>query len=776
MADSFVTYSLTSGGLPDATFVVSFARVVEELNAPYRVEVAFRSNDPAADLSLMLGQDFALEIRRGANVRRVVGVVRHIEEGEQTEDVAPKLVGVPALWMLGLRRNTRIFQEKTVTEILEDVLGAGLSPYSRSARLDVEKTYPRREYCVQYQETDLDFVHRLVEEEGIHYAFEHDGEQEVLVFYDANAQHPEVPTGKTIPLQAHNLAVHDEEPIVLFRRRHRATTTSVVVADWDWTKGTMPFDAEARSTDDLGRDRESYEHSEGRSLTIWDYDAGAKAYQSNDASEQATLRKEAANQGRILGQGIGRVISMAPGQRFELVGHPTAGVDAEYILVRVEHVSRVTALGAADDTNQDAYHNRFECIPASVPYRPERRAQKPSVHGVQTAVVVGPAGEEIHTDEHGRIKVQLHWDREGQNDADSSCWIRVQQAWSGAGWGFWYLPRIGMEVVVHFVDGDPDRPLVTGCLYNANNLPPYPLPDEKTKSTIKSNSSLGGGGFNELRFEDKKGSEEIFTHAQKDYNEVVEHDHTTLVHNDQSNEIDRDQTQLVKNNQTETVQGNQTMTVDGNRKVQVKADYDETIEGTEKRTVTGDVTETFDATETRTITGNVDETIGAEETRQITGAHKETVDGSESITRAAGSTHIVSTTLDQSVDAGISVTTPMWQIQALAGFNVTATGGIKLNAGTISLSAPGGVTMVDQFWEWAGVFKNGSGGFKRSYTHIKDEFAGVTMEVNVLKGELEVFNASQVGVEIKTAGLAVLSPITNIWVGAVRVENGPEVG
>src|SRR5690606_3464990 len=186
-----------------------------------------------------------------------------------------------------------------------------------------------------------------------------------------------------------------------------------------------------------------------------------------------------------------------------------------------------------------------------------------------------------------------------------TCWVRVQQPWAGAGWGFWWVPRIGMEVVVHFIDGDPDRPLATAAVYNGTNPTPYALPDEKTKSTIKSNSSLGGGGFNEFRFEDKAGDEEIYTHAQKDYNEVVENDHTTLVHHDQTITVDNNQTQEIGANQTETVHGNQQLTVDGNRTIHVKSAYSETVDGTETRRVTGDVTETFDANETRSVGANL---------------------------------------------------------------------------------------------------------------------------------------------------------------------------
>jgi len=329
---------------------------------------------------------------------------------------------------------------------------------------------------------------------------------------------------------------------------------------------------------------------------------------------------------------------------------------------------------------------------------------KPRVDGIQTAVVTGPSGEEIHVDEHGRIKVQFHWDRENPADETSSCWIRCEQDWSGPGWGFWWVPRIGMEVVVHFVDGDPDRPLVSGCVYNASNPTPYALPDEKTKSTIKSNSSLGGGGFNEFRYEDKAGEEEIFTHAQKDYDEVVENDHSTLVHHDQTNEVDNDQTQTIHNDQTERVDVDQTMSVGGNRDVHVEGNFDETVDGTETRQVTGDVTETFEANETRTVSADVTEDIAADETRTITGDQTEDIGGDHTQEITGASTVTISGSLTRTVTGGIQSTTPAAHtLIANGGMDVTAAAGVKWKAtGGATIIAPGGVTWIDGNNDWFG--------------------------------------------------------------------------
>jgi type VI secretion system secreted protein VgrG len=338
--------------------------------------------------------------------------------------------------------------------------------------------------------------------------------------------------------------------------------------------------------------------------------------------------------------------------------------------------------------------------PRATAYRPRRRAAKPSISSIQTAIVTGPPGEEIYVDEHGRIKVQFHWDRENPADDTSSCWIRVQQPWAGAGWGFWWVPRIGMEVVVHFVDGDPDRPLVTGCVYNGTNDLPYPLPAEKTKSTIKSNSTPGGGGFNEFRFEDKAGSEEIYTHAQKDYNEVVENNHTTLVHDNQTITVDVDQTQTIGANQTETVHGNQVMTVDANRVVHVKTNFDETVNATETRLVKGNVSETFQSNETRMIAANVTETISASETVGIVGNQTETIVGNRTIdvgatSRRPSPRHAARSSARASRCRPAAPTTSPRRAAARS----CALGGVNIDAAGDSTIGPGGITRSTT-WEW----------------------------------------------------------------------------
>jgi type VI secretion system secreted protein VgrG len=755
MTQKSLRYEIECAALGGAEVAVGSVRAVEALDAPYRVDVRVLVADPDLDPATLLGTDASVRIARGDHERRFVGLVRTVFDGgvEPARGLVMDLRIEPAFGLLALRRDTRMFQGKTAPEILEAVLGQGLAPYGRSVRLELSGSYATREYCLQYQETDLDFVQRLMEEEGIAYSFDFAEDTEVLVLRDANRAYPAVESLSS-PLQLHvdDLYVRDAEPVHSFATRLRHTTTSVVIADWDWTKqGDMGVTAESRGTDAQGRDRESYEHGLFWNLQLWDYATGSRRYQKNEATPQSALRRDAAIVDALVADGTSRVIGLSAGVTFELVGHPTVGVDGEYLVTRVVHESTPPPQLRGGTAETERYHNRFECIPIAVTHRPKRRTPKPRIASIQTAVVTGPAGEEIHVDEHGRIKVQFHWDRENPADETSSCWVRCQQVWAGDGWGFWWVPRIGMEVVVSFVDGDPDRPLVTGAVYDGTNGTPYPLPDEKTKSTIKSNSSLGGGGFNEFRFEDKAGSEEIYTHAQKDYNEVVENDHNTLVHNNQTNTVDVDQTQVIGANQTETVHGNQEMTVDGNRTVHVKSNFDETVDGTETRHVAGNVTETFDSNEERTISGNVTETISGNETRTISGSQSETITGSQTATVSGSDTQTITGSLSQTITGGVTSTTPAAHtISAVGGFNITAAAGIKMLAPAgFKMVVPGGVTQLDSFYDWTGIKQTEVGVLATAVTGLKIEAAAISMGATAVK--FEDVGAEIAGTLVKTA-------------------------
>ena len=697
-----LVHTFESAAFAGTTIEVDTLQIREALNEPYLATAVLLHPDRDADMTQLLGKDGTFTVGRAGLLRTFHGIVTKVTEGEPVMPdgtIWARIELSPALHLLKLRRNTRMFQNETVPDILQTVLEEALGPYSREITLSLDESYDPREYCLQYQETDFEFVSRLMEEEGISYHFDQSGEKEVLVLGDGNGVFERAETLEdAILYQPNELAAPEHENFYSFRVGMVHTTTATSVGDWDWTQGNMIVREEGEDADARGRVRESYEHGWGHSVRIHSYDEGARRYQAHDAVRQKGIRLEAKVRDLKTARGISRAIGLGAAKVFTISGHHEPGVDGDWLITEVVHraLAENTEMGTAG-----AYENTVVCIPADTPYRPVRRTPKPSIGGVQTAVVTGPSGEEIHVDEHGRIKVLFHWDRENAADENSSCWIRVKQEWAGAGWGWWWVPRIGMEVLVHFIDGDPDRPLVTGVFYDADRPTPYALPDEKTKSTIKSESSLGGGGFNEFRFEDKAGSEQIFTHAQKDYNEVVENDHNTLVHHDQSNEVDVDQTQTIHNNQTERVDVDQTMTIGGNRTVHVEGNYDETVDGTETRHTVGDVTETFESTETRTIGASVTETIGADETRTIATNQTESITGDHTLTVGAAQDITVTGAFSESIDGGITTTTPgAVTATAVGGWNLTADGGITfIAAAGAKIIAPGGMQRIDYEWD-----------------------------------------------------------------------------
>lgn len=684
MPANVVSSTLVTPALQGMVFQVGGVWLEEALDHPFAATVTLELA-PGQDLdtAAVVNDEATLVLERpGLPPRRLVGMVERARQDRRRPDgeTVIELRVVPALALLGYTRNTRIFQDQSAIEILEAVLGEGLGAYGREVQVLTSEEYPKREYCVQYQESDLHFAQRLMEEEGITYAFDHEGEVEVMGLYDRNDDQPEL-ADAVVPYVPTWAEVSDQEGVVSVAPRRTATTTSVVVLDYDFSGPTGHTD-ETRGSDPMGRDRESYEHGWGAALTIGDYDEGVGRYQAQDATRQAQVRQEGFVVRDDMIVGLSRARGLAPGRRFTLSGHE---LDGDYLVVSVQHEDRVPDdVGPESD---DGYHNRFEAIPVGVPYRPERRTPKPQIHSVLHAVITGPGGEEIHTDSHGRVKVQFPWDREGANDEHTTCWLRVSQPWAGSGWGFVYIPRIGMEATVAFAHGDPDKPVVLATQYNGTHLPPYELPGEKSKSTIKSESTIGRGGFNELRFEDAKGDEQVYIHAQKDFDEEVENNHTTTVGHDQENHVGNDQTQNVHGKQVEEITSNQSMTVKGKREVFVFGGFDETIDTGEERTVLEGSTETIIGDEKRMITGGSEEAILGGETRTLIGNQTELITTSVDQTVVGASSRVITGSLSCTALGPI-----LWNanatytLTAIAGFTLTGTGGIMIMAPTINVT------------------------------------------------------------------------------------------
>jgi len=560
----------------------------------YEAELLHEENDPGftptpVDVKSILGKAVTVSIeQRDKTKRTFTGIVNHFSQGNRNVRFSYYYATiVPHVWLLTQNIQSRIFQNMSVPDILKKVFTGFDVSYQ------LQGTYNPRNYCVQYREPDFDFASRLMEEEGIYYFFEHSGGKHKMVVADTPQSHLDCPSKSEIPF---GLKVPTNKDFITSIKRwqtdHKLQTGKVTFWDYNFQLPTNRLDAVQPSLFTVGDNQklEIYEYPGGYARK---YDGIAAAGGENVGDLQNVFpdkKKTAENMMESLdaqyktATGISDCSSMTTGYRFTLINHPTSDVNGKYVITSVTHETEQNPTYVTDDIVEQPYSNNFTCIAfgeGQPSFRPTRKTPKPIIQGSQTAVVVGPGGEEIFTDKYGRVKVQFHWDRDGKGDANSSCWMRVAQTWASNKWGAMFIPRIGMEVLVHFLEGDPDQPIITGCVYNPQAMPPYTLPDEKTKSTIKSDSSKGGGGFNEFRFEDKKGSEQIFIHAEKnqdiriknDCMELVKHDRHLIVENEQFEKVKKDKHLQVVGDHNEKVGGTMSLEVGSDLQEKVKMNY-----------------------------------------------------------------------------------------------------------------------------------------------------------------------------------------------------------
>lgn len=488
----------------------------------------------------------------------------------------------PKTWLLSRASNCSIIQKKNIPDIIKFILDKhGVT----DVKMKLQGTYKEREYCVQYRETDLNFINRLMEEEGIYYWFEHGSSSHVITLCDAMTMH-EKTTGNSsvVYFPQTNEGRRKEEHIYEWNLSQEIQSGAYVLND---------FDFETPSTDLKSKSSIPGSHAEANK-EIYDYPG--EYTKTSDGNQYAKVRMEElrARHENITARGNAR--QLATGSKFTLSEFPRADQNREYLIVSTQIVlqnNEYESLGISD--SPEPYQCTCSVLSTEYTYRPPRLTPMPIVQGVQTAKVVGPSGDEIHTDKYGRVKVQFHWDRDGQKNENSSCWVRVAQIWAGKNWGAMHIPRIGQEVIVDFLEGNPDYPIVTGRVYNAEQMPPYELPANMTQSGIKSRSTKGGSSdnFNELRFEDKKGEEEIYLHAEKNFTRIVENDDVhkigfdkkdpgdqkVEIYNDRVVSLEKGKDQLtVKegNRIAEIKMGDDQLTVNqGNRKAEIKTGNDD---------------------------------------------------------------------------------------------------------------------------------------------------------------------------------------------------------
>ncbi|KFA90557.1 type VI secretion system Vgr family protein [Archangium violaceum] len=589
----------------------------EAISQPYTLDVLLAApSDVSVDERALLGQNALLAVHLGEDGERyfhgVVSRVTRWEAGGSEERLRYRATIVPRWWTLKHTRNSRIFQEKTVPDIVHEVLGDALVEH----RLELNGSYATRTYCVQYRESDFDFVSRLLEEEGIFYYFEHTEDAHTLVLADTSLGCPAMPGEARLVFRTTTKMVADSEYVHEFSSQLQVQPGAVALRDYNFVRPSQ--DLTATSTDD---EAES-------SLEVYDYPGCYEAPGTGKALAKVRLEELRA---RVeLASGASNCRRLRAGHTLELDEHPADAFNRGYLVLSARHEGRqpeVLLFEGQPDARQESYRNTFTCLPAKVPYRPPRTTPRPLIPGAQTAIVVGPSGEEIHTDEHGRIKVQFHWDREGGRDDKSSCWIRVSQSWAGPGWGALYLPRIGHEVVVEFLEGDPDRPLVTGSVYNGENPPPISLPDDKTRSTLRSSSSPGGDGSNELRFEDAAGQEQVYFHAQKDLDIVVENDKTQQVGGNETLLVKKDRSRTIEGNQSLEVKKNDDSVIGGNQSLRVDKDRSTSVGGNHTETVAGDQSVSVGGSQSVLVSMASLETVGLGKMLNVGGAYSVSVGG-----------------------------------------------------------------------------------------------------------------------------------------------------
>ena len=651
--------------------------VQEQISRLFQIEAELSSENGEVDFDKVVGYGATVRLYIGQKDKRYFdGVVsRLVQVANQGGYAHYRATIVPWLWFLTRTSDCRIFQAKTVPDIIEQVFkGHGFNDY----QLKLSGNYQPREYCVQYRETDFNFVSRLMEQEGIYYFFEHQDGKHTLVLADSISAHNPFPGYAD----------------VTFYELEKGAAAREVITDWTMEKEVQPvasalqdFDFKKPKTSLLASTNVTRKYGKAQ-FEIYDYPGEYVDHGDGQRLADVRLEELQTQYETLHGQASAR--GLAAGHIFKLKNHSRKDQNRDYLITGVSlhaDAGEFATAGGGSGAGSEFFSCNFTCIDKAQQFRPVRLTPKPIVQGPQTAIVVGPSGEEIYTDEHARVKVHFHWDRHDKSDENSSCWVRVSQYWAGKTWGTIHIPRIGQEVIIEFLEGDPDRPIITGRVYNADQTPPYDLPANKTQSGLKSRSSKGGSApnFNEIRFEDLKGSEEVYIHAEKDQNNVVENDETTKVGHDRTENVGNNENITIGKSRTENVGADESISISGNRT--------ETVTKDESITINGGRTENVSKDESITIEGGRTENVSKDESVTVGGARTVSVAKDDSLSVGKNLTidaadSISITTGDASItmkkDGTIQIKGKDIKIEASGKIDAKASGDIKLKGSKIA--------------------------------------------------------------------------------------------
>lgn len=576
----------------------------EEISRLFSFRLELCSDDSDIVFDEIVGKPCTLEIHSASGSRFVNGIVRRFErtgEGVSLTYYAAEIV--PVHWLLTRRHKSRIFQEHncsdmTIPGIIKKVFDDAGIP-GDNYRFALQGSYDTREYVVQYRESEMSFISRLMEEEGIFFFFEHTGEGHTMVIGDSPVAHTATPNESQFPFREPTGLVSEQEKEYVYgiHDGQEIQTGAVTLDDYNFKQPQVDLMAVASADQYTSLEYSEYP-GEYTDKSVGDRYAGVRLEEFQCARRVQHMKTH--------------VRALLPGYTFTLNEHPSEPLNRDYLVTRIAHTAyqpQATQEEASAERGIE-YQAEVRTIPADVPFRPPRVTPRPVIHSTQTAVVVGPSGEEIYTDKYGRVKVQYFWDREGVYDENSSRWTRVSQGSAGGQYGMMFLPRVGQEVIVDFLEGDPDRPIITGRVYNNDLMPPYSLPDDKTKSTIKGHSSKGGGGTNEIRFEDLKDKEQLFIQAQRQMDTRVKADHYhtvggsyhVQVGGEQNGQLSGELRELIYKAKHVHVKGDVLTLTDQDESHTVKGKVSIEVTGTHSTSVTGDVVEKFSANHKHEVT------------------------------------------------------------------------------------------------------------------------------------------------------------------------------